>query len=113
MFKIKIEKQFNPDSKYIDMWFVGYDHKLGPIFTCNESEAGIFISNFTGSSAIYSNLTELYDRYGIKGTPIPDGKVIESVTVDKTTINILIYMSIVAVLAFSSIFVWVASCYFK
>lgn len=72
MYKIIIEEEWNPNSKYIGKWFVGYDlNKRGPIFTDNEEEAGVFVDNMHAHNAVYGNLMALYGQYGIKGTPIP------------------------------------------
>lgn len=72
MFKIKIEEKFNPKSDMIGKWFIKYDlDNDKPLFTDNEDDAGIFVSNFNDKNALYGNLMALSDRFGYKGTPIP------------------------------------------
>lgn len=69
MFKIKIEKEFNP--KMDEKWFVGYDSVNDkPTFTDKEDEAGIFVPTIEDDNSLYGNLMALYDRFGYKGTPI-------------------------------------------
>jgi hypothetical protein len=72
MFKIKIEKEFNPTSDMIGKWFVKYNAEISkPIFTDEEENAGIFVPDFNSDNALYGNLMALNDRFGIKGTPVP------------------------------------------
>ena len=74
MFKIKIEEKFNPQSYQscmIGKWFVKYDSSTdSPVFTDNESEAGIFVPEFEPDNSLWCNLMALSDRFGYKGSPI-------------------------------------------
>jgi hypothetical protein len=72
MFKIKIEKEFNPSSDKCGQWFVKYDSESdSPVFTENENEAGIFIMDSSSKNDFMGNLMALADRFGYKGTPVP------------------------------------------
>jgi hypothetical protein len=71
MFKIKIEEKFNIQSESINKWFVEYDaEKDRPIFTDDESKAGLFVIDNTQKNDLWGNIMALYDRFGYKGTPV-------------------------------------------